>query len=961
MYFNADQIFNKIDELILLIGEKKPDLVAIVETLPKNFKHGCDHIIVPGYRSIMNNSGRGVCLLVKDGLNVVELDEFKQVFGTCIVCRVHVSEQESVLFGVVYRSPNCSEEECKMLFNLLRQIVAKNNHDQGLNKLCLVGDFNFSDIDWINNTCSKNDSHLCRKFYDVVQELYLQQLVDRPTHYRCMQTPTLIDLLFTDNEEHISNVQFLPPLGKSHHLIITFNIAIEQFISDHSEGARKYAVDKADFVEMRHYLAQTSWRDVVSDDLSVDQCWSAIESKLRESMDLFIPVKQSNKNFKGTKTRIPGSMLEKVRAKRRAFRMFCKYRTQENYNEYAKLRNQVKWESRKLTKSKEVEIAKEAKLNPKKFFHYVSSKTKPREGVSTLLKDDGTLAQQDKDKADVLNTFFSSVFTVENDGEMPSFTCNGNPDPITHVSVSVEAMSKALKNLNASKSPGPDGLHPRILKELHNELAEPFTYLFNKSLMAGIVPQAWKVAEVRPIFKKGDKKIPGNYRPVSLTSIVCKIFEGFVRDSLIKHLSDHDLLSDRQYGFSSGRSCTTQLLTTINDWMTDIDEGKPVDAIYLDLRKAFDTVPHRRLVHKLKGYSIDGPLLRWVEDFLTGRSQYVKINCAESATIPVSSGVPQGSVLGPTLFVYFINDLPEVVDCMVSIFADDTKAYTSVEIKEKSEMLQESLNKLVEWSNTWLLQFNKEKCKVMHFGRNNPGCDYYMKDNDAVSKLECTGSEKDLGVVVDQNLSFEDHVNETSKKGSKISGLLVRTITYKDKDIMVPLFKALVRPILEYGNTVWCPYHKKNITQIENVQRHFTKCIVGYRNLSYEERLRALRLPTLEFRRLRGDMIEVFKILHEKYDPKTTKSLLCISDTSSTRGHSLKLTKKTVCTNLYNHFFTNRIVNMWNSLPNEVVTAGSINAFKNRLDKHLSSIMYSTNLFGESPIPFTLGRKICSE
>ena len=633
-----------------------------------------------------------------------------------------------------------------------------------------------------------------------------------------------------------------------------------------------------------------------------------------------------------------------MQEKRKAYRYFCKYRTQENYNVYAKARNKVKTECRKATKFREEKIAKEAKSNPKRFYQYVSSKTKPKDNVSPLLKDDGSMAQDDGDKAEVLNNYFASVFTNESDNNVPEFKCSQPTGSLCDINITLDQMKKALNGLNVSKSPGPDKIHPRILKELSNELALPFTCLFNKSLEEGVIPEAWKKAEVRPIFKKGDKKLPGNYRPVSLTSIVCKLFEGFVRDALTDHLTDNDLLSDSQFGFTSGRSCVTQLLNTVNDWLTDIDEGKPVDAIYLDYRKAFDTVPHRRLISKLKGYGIGGSVLHWIGDFLSGRSQYVKINDKSSTNINVTSGVPQGSVIGPTLFIYYINDMPEMVDCAIRIFADDTKAYSSVETEDKRKKLQENLDQLVKWTDQWLLHFNSTKCKVIHMGKKNQNYEYFIREGVTNNLLESVHSEKDLGVVVDEDLTFDDHITEVIKRANRISSLLIRTITFKNKNIMVPLFKALVRPILEYGNVVWCPRLKKHITNIENVQRRFTKCIIGQRNLSYEERLRSLNLPSLEYRRLRGDMIETYKILHNVYDSKTTKNLLTKADSKITRGHDLKLIKKSVGTTSFQHFFTNRITNTWNSLPQDTATAGSVNAFKNRLDKFLVSKTYCTDL-----------------
>ena len=491
-----------------------------------------------------------------------------------------------------------------------------------------------------------------------------------------------------------------------------------------------------------------------------------------------------------------------------------------------------------------------------------------------------------------------------------------------------------------SKSEGPDGMHPRLLKELASELCIPFKMLFDKTLIEGKLPSSWKNAEVKPIFKKGDKASPGNYRPISLTSIVSKIFEGFIRDALVKHLKMNNLLSNHQFGFCAGRSCVTQLLNTIADWIRLLEDDEPIDCVYLDLQKAFDKVPHARLLVKLKGYGVDGAILKWIEDFLTGRTQFVNVSGECSGTVPVTSGVPQGSVLGPTLFLYFVNDMPDVVDCLIKMFADDTKAYKSVINEEKAKTLQVSIDNLVKWTDDWQLKFNKEKCKVLHIGKNNPNYTYKMDDY----LLGNTAAEKDLGVTVDTNLTFEEHINETVKKANRLVGMISHFISHKTPDIMIPLFKTLVRPVLEYGNVVWSPKLRKHIDHIEKVQQRFTKRIIGMGKLDYVTRLKQLNLPSLEYRRLRGDMIETFKMTHDLYDPCTTSTLLTDYNIySSTRGHSFKLTKKPVKNSTSAQFFTNRIINNWNNLPSAVVTAGTLNSFKNKLDKHWEEYKFQTN------------------
>ena len=232
-----------------------------------------------------------------------------------------------------------------------------------------------------------------------------------------------------------------------------------------------------------------------------------------------------------------------------------------------------------------------------------------------------------------------------------------------------------------------------------------------------------------------------------------------------------------------------------------------------------------------------------------------------------------------------------------------------------------------------------------------------MKEGSDMPTLQTTLGEKVLGVIVDPDLNVEKHIVEKVKKANRILGLLMRKITYKTKDIMVPLFKTLIRPILEYANATWCPYLRKHIDMIEGVQRRFTKEIIGMGNLEYEDRLKGLRLPSLEYRRIRGDMIEVYKIKHEYHDPITTSTLIKCPDSVSTNatpansmntpgmtttGHEFKLMKSRSNTQTYQAFFTYRTVNLWNNLPREAVNAKSLNAFKNHIDKSIKLKIAST-------------------
>ena len=251
----------------------------------------------------------------------------------------------------------------------------------------------------------------------------------------------------------------------------------------------------------------------------------------------------------------------------------------------------------------------------------------------------------------------------------------------------------------------------------------------------------------------------------------------------------------------------------------------PTDVAYLDFRKAFDAVPHKRLLFKLSKYGIKGELLSWIKDFLSERSQFVKINNAKSSTCPVTSGVPQGSVLGPMLFVYFINDLPDVCTVPTKIYADDTKAFSQIKTDEDRAMLQHSIDQMYRWTQEWQLLFNQSKCKILHIGENNPKYKYYIGEGANRREIETSVIEKDLGVLVDNELNFESHIDYVIKRASSKKAQILRNFTFRSKKVLVPLFKTIVRPILEYANTVWDSSYRNQINLIEAVQRKFTKHI----------------------------------------------------------------------------------------------------------------------------------------
>ena len=452
-----------------------------------------------------------------------------------------------------------------------------------------------------------------------------------------------------------------------------------------------------------------------------------------------------------------------------------------------------------------------------------------------------------------------------------------------------------------------------------------------------VLPTDWLTSNISVIHKKGSKSSLENYRPISLTSIPCKIMETLVRDHILDHFLTNQLLSSSQYGFIKGRSATLQLLKVIDAWTSALDSGQEVAVVYTDFAKAFDKIPHRRLLTKLEGYGVSEKVISWIQTFLTTRTQQVKINNCISNTLPVRSGIPQGTVLGPLLFIIYVNDLPEVCKflCSIFLFADDAKLYKEIGRYSDFDTLASAFHNFLVWCDKWCLKLNVSKCKVLSICSRS-GSNYDFKFdipyNNGSVHLDFVDNFKDLGVTIDSNLSFKEHIINKTNKAFAMLGIIRRTFDNIGKDIFLLLYKSLVRSHLEYGHSIWNPHHMGLIREIESVQKRATKLVPACRKLTYKERLRFLQLPTLRYRRIRGDMLEVYKIVYGLYDPMISPHLPRNLD-SRTRGNSMKLLHVRSKLDVRKFAFSNRIVSIWNALPDWVVLSGSLDIFKINLDK----------------------------
>ncbi|CAH8546979.1 unnamed protein product [Dicrocoelium dendriticum] len=660
---------------------------------------------------------------------------------------------------------------------------------------------------------------------------------------------------------------------------------------------------------------------------TVQAAWDKFKSYLTEVSTPYIPLARR----KETRARPPwidttGKHLLQKRS--RCWRTYRAAPSTSTYARYREARNRCKQHLRKARLVYEKELADGASENPKKFFAYVKRRCGSTSVIPTLMRADGTRAYADSDKARVLGEQYAGAFVREAALTSVEFVPRV-PDGsyLAEFTVGETQVLKLLQELYPSKAAGPDSIHPKLLHELAGELSGPLTMVFQKSLDTCTLPSEWKEAVICPIFKNGDRSLSANYRPVSLTSVVVKLLEKLVRDSLECHLNRFNLLSSAQHGFRKGFSCLTNSLVAREAWAEAVDNGHVVDVLFVDFSKAFDKVPHLRLSHKLRSYGVSGRALHWVSAFLLGREQCVRVGRSLSFKQAVLSGVPQGSVLGPMLFSIYVNDLPGELGVSSLLFADDLKLWNVVNVPGGSEAIQRALDRLWDWSTLWLLPINQAKCSVLRIGATFPPSSYVL----CGVELPLVSNQIDLGVVHSSSLYSGDNWKKAASRGFRMLWLIRRSFGVLTADIFVKLFSAFVRPHLEYCVQACAPCLVRDKMEFERVLRVGTKLVEGLRVQSYPERLLSLGMYSMHYRRLRGDLILTYRILTGKVGPDL-RWLFSPARLPCLRGHPMKLHKPRSDGIRAETRLSRRVIERWNSLPENVVSEPTVKGFELQLD-----------------------------
>ena len=861
-----------------------------------------------------------------DQLQSDEPEELKVKSGCELLwVRVKIVGASYLYVGSFYRKPD--EDDSDYLLNLetyLQQIPTGSH-------IWLGGDFNLPGIDWESECVKPYASHPSesQQLLTIAKDCFLDQMVTEPTR-TTEDTQNVLDLFFTNNQSLVNRVETIPGMGDHDAVMVESSLRPHKIV----KPARKvYIYRKADYAgfgeDLRNFKDDFLEQAKTSD---VNQLWTKFKDKIVSGMGKFVPSKmlKGNKCMKPWATKRVKALLAK---QKKLFTKKKKTKNSKTERAYRAAKAAAQREERKAYwhyVDNLIEVGDDDGNMPKqkRFWSFIRNTRKDNTGISPL-KEHGRLFSGAKDKADILGRQYESVYTQEDVSSIPEPA--GEPySPMKEIDISTEGVAKLLRKVNPNKASGPDSIPARILKELADDIAPLLTTIFNKSLEQGEVPLDWKKANVTAIYKKGDKYEPSNYRPVSLTSLCCKLQEHILVSNVLSHLDEHDILTDCQHGFRARRSCETQLIGLYHDLAQSLDKKKQTDLAILDFSKAFDRVPHQRLLKKLRHYGIQGNTSKWIESFLSGRTQQVVIEGESSYSAPVVSGVPQGTVLGPLLFLIFINDLPEHIQSKVRLFADDCIVYREINNKSDCEILQEDLHALERWESTWAMEFHPAKCSVMRVAtsRDPLMLSYKLKGH----QLQTETTSKYLGVDLANNLDWKPHVDRIVKKSNSMLGFLRRNLRISSQETKAMAYMTMVRSNLEYCATVWNPHKKEHIKKLEMVQRRAARFVTSrFHNISsVTDMLNQLQWDTLEVRRCKLQLTMFYKIVNNIVD--IDKDLYLTPAMAKTRAsHSKKFRQISTSRDCFKNSFFPRTIPLWNKLPASTAEAPDLVLFKQGL------------------------------
>ena len=846
----------------------------------------------------------------------------------------------------MYRSPDSDSASLKTAIEEIDEAIS--SIAPMYPTIMLNGDFNYPQLKFRqgiveNVTTGGSGSGILVNF---VNKHHLIQLIDKPT-----RNNNILDLMFTNDDNLLTGFETHVTKEISDHLLITADTIIcpknqkrtEEEIDPNSLRGLNFFSDKTEWEKINQELKDANYEEIYNE-RDIDCRFEKLNQKILDICKKYVPARKKKKK----KHEIPPDRRKLMHKREKLEDKLAISWRQQTIRETISSLEDIE---RKLILSLETErMTDEAKAisviseNPTYFYHYAkrNAKIKPEIGPFEI---DGTITHDPKQKAEILKNQFESVFVPPSEEELQvTQTPQVSQTLLEDIMFTEDDIVKKIKEVRNTAAAGIDDIPAILLKKCADTLKTPLYKLWRDSLDHGEIANSHKKGIITPIYKGESRGNPKNYRPVSLTSHLIKIFEKIIGNKLMEFLEKNEKLNKNQHGFRCGRSCLSQLIEHQNRVLEGLENNEDVEVVYLDFAKAFDKVHHGTLLQKLRNVGINGKIYDWIENFLSNRKQVVSVEGCHSNESNVTSGVPQGSVLGPILFLVHISDIDKGTHhCKVSSFADDTRIMKSLKDGSDRSLLQSDLNSIYQWANESKMKFNADKFEMMRYQlrqNDESGPTYETMDGQHIEQKK---SVKDLGIIMADSANFSENIALVAKKAKNRASWILRTFQTRDELLMKTLLKALIYPIVEYCCQLWSPKMKNEIQSLEDVQRYFTRMIDGMHKKSYWQRLKHLKLYSLERRRERYIIIYTWKLLYGKI-PNIEGEKKIMMKFSDRKGIECQIPPlKTQAMQRIKSLVDNSLVvkgpKLFNKLPRDVRDFnGDLEGFKKRLDDFLVTI-----------------------
>ena len=915
------------------MSSSKVDILQINESKLDSTVHD-DEVYIPGFeivrkdRKVNGRNGGGVCIYLRTNLNYRIRNDLINDHLECLFVEVSKPRSTPFLVGTWYRPPNSPPN----LFSEFEKVIAKIDAEN--KELYLLGDINCNLLPEANTY----DSSYLTNIFDIFG---LSQLITEPTRVTPV-SKTLIDLCITNSLEKVTNSGVIH-LGISDHSLVFLTRKTHY----HRNGPRVIETRQFKHFNRGKFLSdlnQLPWANV---DLYSDpnDMWREWKEMFLGCVDKHAPLKLKRIRKKRSPW-ITRELLCKIRKRDFLKKKAISSNNSATWDQFKRARNQAN-NAIKLAKKRYVsDNLKANKGNSRKTWKVINELTSRNSGKSANIleiKADNRIVSSPMDIAEAINEHFSNVAQVLAQ-DIPVVDVNPESyleptDSLFSLQIpSVNTVFSFLSKIDEKKATGLDRIPSNLLKMAASIVAPSLTSIFSKSILTGIYPNDWKAAKVTPLFKKGLKSDPNNYRPISVIPVVSKVLEKIVYNQLYHYLDDNKLLLGCQSGFRSLHSTLTALLEATDAWSVNIDNGLLNGVVFIDLTKAFDTIDHEIILRKMSYLGVDQAAIKWFSSYLSGRTQRCSVNGKLSTARTLSCGVPQGSILGPLLFLIYINDLPNSLQNAVPrMFADDTNLTLSVKtLTELKLALAPELNSLSCWLKANKLSLNVAKTELMIIGsrqRLSAQCDdvEIRIDDQIIERVDHT---KSLGLFIDAHLSWCKHVEEICKKVSSAIGALKRVRPFISKETAIQIYNALIIPHFDYCSPVWdclSGYLSDKLQKLQNrAARVITKSPF---DTSSNHLLSTLDWERLFLRRKKQKALMMFKTMNG-LAPDYLQSLFSQRHSVyNLRDSEGKLTLPKPNTNYLKRSFSYSGAMLWNNLPKCLKNAVSVNNFKQIIKK----------------------------